>query len=681
MRRGILAVSVFGSFFLAAAAMAESRVPYVEQGPAALQAPPGTPNLPAGSDAQVGSLLDSNGDGLSDGLKDHLSGLRGNEQVDVLVQTDRPGLASVLQMAVGPFNVTHEYSLIDGFAARVNAGQARALAAQAGVTRVELDVEATAFLESARSDFGIDDLLGHRDAAISGLTGAGVTACVIDTGIQGGHEQFYDGIYSRIVDFKDFTGGWSDEDFSNGINPFGTVYDDHYVGHGTHVAGILGGDGTIGSGPGADPEYAPRAMGGAPEVRLRIAKVLDFTGSGPDSDIVAAVEWCVGDTPEDGPDSDVINLSLGIAGLTDCTDILCMAVDAAVDAGAVVVAAAGNAGDAPGTIGSPGVSAKAITVGAIADFSANPNDPWHSSGVHAAIFSSQGPGAGGTVKPDLVGPGTSILSARNDVYIDPSYGLVVDNECGEGCYGILDGTSQAAPFVAAVAVLMKQANPDITPAEVKQILIDTAVDRLAAGPDLITGHGVVDAAAAVTEAARLSDRSIASMTNDLPAQATGTARIRRNSAVDVDVAVVDPTMPLAITVAIEGEVVCKLTYGGDCLIFEWAPDLDAYLYDRDGNRVFYSGCPAEGDSPFCYPSTAIAYGQLETLYVPQPTAGPYRLHIFAVQDSINNGEGGNVTYDISNGSLGGGGGGKKGGGGGSDGGGGKPCNPKKETCG
>ncbi|HMB74970.1 MAG TPA: S8 family serine peptidase, partial [Kiloniellaceae bacterium] len=662
MQRGILAVSLIGSFFIAATALAESRVPYVGQDSGGAEAAPG---LPAGSRARAGSLIDSDGDGLSDGLNAHLAGLGGNEQVDVLVQTDRPGLASVLQASVGPFSVTHSYSLVDGFAARVNAGQARALAAQAGVTRVDLDAEATAFLEAARRDFGIDDLLDHNRAAISGLTGAGITACVIDTGIQGDHEQFYDGTGSRIDAFYDFTDGWDAGDFNNGVNPFEGIYDDHYVGHGTHVAGILGGDGSFGSGTGADPDIAPLAMGGAPEVRLRVAKVLDYTGNGPDSDIVAAIEWCVGTTPEDGPDSDVINLSLGIASLTDCSDMLCVAVEAAVDAGVVVVAAAGNGGDAPGTIGSPGVSPKAITVGAAAEFSANPNDPWHSSGLHATIFSSQGPGVGEIVKPDLLGPGSSILSARNAIYVDPEYLWVVDNECGEGCYGILDGTSQASPYVAAVAVLMKQANPGLTPAEIKQILLDTAVDRLVAGPDLVSGHGVVDAAAAVTTAAALANNSIGVMVNDLPVQTVGSETIETNGSVDLQIAVDDPNLPLAITLAIEGELACKLSFGGDCLVIEWDPDLDAILSDRTGKEVFYSGCPAEGDNPFCFPSTPIAYGQLETLYIPTPTRGPYSLRIYAVQDSINNGAGGTVAYDISNGTLsdGGGGGGKKGGGG------------------
>jgi hypothetical protein len=88
-------------------------------------------------------------------------------------------------------------------------------------------------------------------------------------------------------------------------------------------------------------------------------------------------------------------------------------------------------------------------------------------------------------------------------------------------------------------------------------------------------------------------------------------------------------------------------------VWEWAPDIDAYLYDANGTEVFYSGCPAAGDNPLCFPDTPIAYGQLETLYIPTPTNGPYRLELFAVQDSINNGQGGDITYDISNHTTGG----------------------------
>jgi serine protease AprX len=625
------------------------------------------------------ALLDDDGNGLSDGLDAHLATVPGNTLVDVIVSTTGPGLASVLQQGVGPFAVKHEYQLVDGFSATVSAGQARALAAQRDVRRVEEDVMVQGFLEASRPDFGIEDLTDHGNPGVAGLTGAGVKVCVADSGAQGDHEEFVEAGFSRIIAFRDFVGDYLGD--TSHLEP----YDDSWIGHGTHVTSIIGGDGTSDLGaPGADPLNAGRAKGGAPGVELIIAKVLNHNGSGPDSGIVAAIEWCV----EQG--ADIINLSLGIAGETLCQDILCVAVEAAVDQGVIVTAAAGNAGDAPGTIGSPGVSGKAITVGAIADFSANPLDPWHSSGAYTTIFSSQGPGVNGTIKPDLLGPGASILSAINNDWVleDSGFFFIGTNECGVGCYSILDGTSQAAPYVAAVAALMLEANPSLTPAEVKQILTDTAVDRLMTGPDNITGYGMVDAAAAVTEAYRRLDASVAVMTNDVPTQIVRTGKIRKNSSIDIPITVDDRDLPLAITVAIQGELACRLEIGGACAIIEWDPDIDARLYEGDpdngGTLVFESLCPAAGDAQ-CVDLPTTAVGQLETLYVEPPLDPSYTLHLFAVQDTINLGAGGNVTYDISNGTTGGGGGGGgRGGGkdGGNDGGGGggKPCNPRKEVC-
>ncbi len=271
----------------------------------------------------------------------------------------------------------------------------------------------------------------------AGITGAGITVCVLDTGVQPDHEQFTDGGTTRVVGFLDLTGDY--------FGVFQTeAYDDH--GHGTHVSGIIAGDGVAGESDLADPVVAPLARGVAPGALLYVVKVLNYNGSGADSGIILGLEECVLAGP------DVANLSLCVPGNSDGQDALSRAIDAAVDAGVVVVVAAGNAGDGEATIGSPGVAAKAITVGAVAEHSPSAATAATSLGVYPAPFSSHGPTLDGRIKPDVAAPGVSVLSAMTTVVSndpDPFWGGggMVDLGYGEGDYIIISGTSMASPFV------------------------------------------------------------------------------------------------------------------------------------------------------------------------------------------------------------------------------------------
>lgn len=384
-------------------------------------------------------LVDLNGNGLSDGLEDSLAGLAADAQVDVIVIFSGPGNAASAQAAVGSFSVSYEYNIIDGFAATLTAGQARALATAPGVFRVQEDATVYAFMESARPDFGVEDVAAEfgLDPFKGGITGNGVRICMVDTGIQGDHEAFNvhnpDGTIasSRILGFKDFTGDL------NGV--FHTLpYD--YNGHGTHTAAIAAGDG--GPGPskfGGDPLNGPKARGVAPDASLLVAKVLRGDGVGADSGVLAGIEWCV------EQNADIISASLGIPGSSLCDDAVCLAMENAAKLGVLPVVAAGNQGDQPETIGSPAASPSSLTVGAAADFSADPGDFWATSGVYLAPFSSLGPTAKGETKPDIAAPGVTILSAWSDDYVlcDPFLGCVPEPEshgCGIGCYNVISGT-------------------------------------------------------------------------------------------------------------------------------------------------------------------------------------------------------------------------------------------------
>jgi serine protease AprX len=255
---------------------------------------------------------------------------------------------------------------------------------------------------------------------LAGYRGAGIGIAIVDTGIDRNHPDFS----GRIVTGASFVSG--------------DYLDDN--GHGTHVAGIAAGDGS------AETKY----VGVAPEAKLYAAKVLDQDGSGSMSSVMAGVEWAVDQGVQ------VINLSLGGSGSSDGQDALSLTCNAAVAQGIVVCVAAGNAGPAARTVGSPGAAADVITVGAV-----DRQD-------RIASFSSRGPTADGRVKPDICFPGTDIVSARAS---GTGLGQPVDQ-----WYTAMSGTSMATPHAAGLAALLLQAQPGLTPLVLKQALMDTALD-------------------------------------------------------------------------------------------------------------------------------------------------------------------------------------------------------------
>jgi serine protease AprX len=253
----------------------------------------------------------------------------------------------------------------------------------------------------------------------SGFTGAGVKVAIVDTGIDPAHPDFA----GRIAQRANFT--------SEGPN------DGH--GHGTHVAGIIGGTGAASGG---------RFKGVAPECSFYIAKVLNSNGSGYESDVIAGVEWAA----EQG--AQVMNLSLGADGSCNGTDAMSVACDAAVAQGVVVCVAAGNAGPGSSTVGSPGCARDVITIGATSKTDA------------IAPFSSRGPTADGRIKPDLCFPGVGIVACRA---ADTSIGNVVND-----WYTTLSGTSMATPHAAGTCALLLQAKPGSPPSSIKSLLMNSA---------------------------------------------------------------------------------------------------------------------------------------------------------------------------------------------------------------
>lgn len=243
---------------------------------------------------------------------------------------------------------------------------------------------------------------------------------------------------------------------------------DHY-GHGTHMAGLIAGDGTRGGGPGA-----------APGARLVSVKVAGWDGATDVSTVIAGLHWAVANRDRYG--LRVVNLSYGTDGVqpTD-RDPLDYAVERAWRAGLVVVVSAGNTG----ATSKPGDDPFVITVGA-----ADLRGTVELADDAVADFSGRGAG-----KPDVLAPGVSLLSLRApDSTIDVfNPGARVGDAYFRGT-----GTSQAAAIVTGVVARMVEANPALSPDEIKGALVATA-EGVPAGPG--AGAGVVDAAAAVARAA------------------------------------------------------------------------------------------------------------------------------------------------------------------------------------
>ncbi|MEQ1911107.1 MAG: S8 family peptidase, partial [Vicinamibacterales bacterium] len=267
-------------------------------------------------------------------------------------------------------------------------------------------------------------------------------------------------------------------------------YDDH--GHGSHVAGIILGNGYDSNG---------RQAGMAPDAALISLKVLDSEGKGSISTIISALDWVADHADE--YNIRVVNLSLGAAVTQSYwVDPLALAARRLTERGIVVISAAGNLGKNAegepqyGGIIAPGNAPWVLTVGASStEGTARTRDDV------VASFSSLGPTRGDYLaKPDLVAPGRGVLSLSapgstlyqaNQDYL--SYG---SRKTGYPPYLSLSGTSMAAPQVSGAVALMLQANPDLTPNLVKAILQYTARENPEYSP-LQEGAGFLDVLGAV----------------------------------------------------------------------------------------------------------------------------------------------------------------------------------------
>ena len=317
-----------------------------------------------------------------------------------------------------------------------------------------------------------------------GYTGAGRLACNIDTGVEGDHEALehnWRGLDSRYADHPEWA--WNDPLTSTDF-PFTNEM------HGTHTMGTICGMDEVGD-----------TIGVAYGAEWIASGCINRVGSldGTISLVLVALEWVV--DPDEDPATvwdvpDVCNNSWGFATVGDegnddyiCHDVFWESLEAAEASGVVIIFAAGNEGE----YGSESITNPAdlaitelsvFSVGAVnGDNPSYPIADWSSRGP--SYCTSDGSAA---IKPEIVAPGVSIRSC----------------DIGGG-FGYSSGTSMAAPHVAAVVVLMREANPDLTSDQIKQILLETADDLGSSGEDNNYGRGMLDAYEAVYQALSYRD--------------------------------------------------------------------------------------------------------------------------------------------------------------------------------
>ena len=378
-----------------------------------------------------------------------------------------------------------ELKLINGLVVEMPNGQLNKLAEHPAVLRIDLDRPTHAQLSH------VANVTGARAVQYAyGYTGAGVGVAVIDSGIANWHDDL---TYAGSNPLVRVVGNQRVATFVDFVNHATQPYDDN--GHGTHVSGIIAGNGFDSRGT---------KSGIAPSAHLVSLKVLDAQGRGVISNVILAMEYAVANRT--AYNIRVINLSVG-AGVTTSynNDPLTLAAKRAVDAGIVVVTAAGNLGRTStgtsryGAITAPGNAPWVLTVGA-----SDHKGTLNRRDDVVAPYSSKGPTAiDFAAKPDIVAPGTGIisLSAPNStLYTTKAMNLVTGSlSVTDKPYLTLSGTSMAAPVVSGTVALMMEANPNLTPNLVKAMLQYTAqvqpgVDFMTQGGGFLNSFGAVELA-------------------------------------------------------------------------------------------------------------------------------------------------------------------------------------------
>ena len=426
--------------------------------------------------------MDANNDHIHDAIWKaseslHYDYVDENNMISVIVDFDHtPTIDDEIMLEKNVlFEVQFRYWLIDSIAGKVNINLIPQIVELPGVVFVELD---------GRLEIQMNDVNEVHDVNLvwqeTGYTGAGSVVAIIDTGIDSDHvglDDIDDSNYtndSKVIAFYDAV---NTPELTNGTEI--KAYDDQ--GHGTHCAGITAGTGA--------PDF--QYIGVAPKAQLVGVKVLDSGGSGSFATVMAGMEWTV--EKRHVFNIRAASMSLGGPGAIEWTSseeesVNRMGNEMMREGVALFIAAGNSAFSAQ--IGTPGSAEDVITVGAL------------DKNTAIAVYSSQGPTEEGRVKPNIAFVGSSVMAP--------------DFNTGDG-YTSKSGTSMATPGAAGLAALMYQANPDLSPFDIRNIMQETATYRRCeymganepCAEDVIPknrqnnvyGHGHVNSVPSVMEAA------------------------------------------------------------------------------------------------------------------------------------------------------------------------------------
>ena len=426
--------------------------------------------------------MDTNKDRIHDAIwmapeSSHYDYLDENNRISVIVDFDHTPTTEdekMLEQHVS-FEVQFRYWLIDSIAGKVHIDLVPKIVELPGVVFVELD---------GRLEIQMNDVNEVHDVTQvwqdTGYTGSGSVVAIIDTGIDSdrvGLDDIDDDNSTNDPKVIAFYDPVNTPELTNGTEV--KAYDDQ--GHGTHCAGITAGTGA--------PDYLYKGV--APMAQLVGVKVLDEGGSGSFATVMAGMEWTV--EKRHVFNIRAASMSLGGPGAIEWTSSEEESVNRMgnemMREGVTLFIAAGNSAG-PATIGTPGSAEDVITVGSL------------DKNTAIAVYSSQGPTEEGRVKPNIAFVGSNVMA--------PDYNT------GNGYTG-KSGTSMATPGAAGLAALMYQANPDLSPFDIRNIMQETATYRechymLANEPcaednipknrqNNVYGHGHVNSVPSVMEAA------------------------------------------------------------------------------------------------------------------------------------------------------------------------------------
>jgi serine protease AprX len=532
-------------------------------------------------------------------MSNDLQGKKSSDMVNVIVQFNQvPSARHHKKVLDRGGKIKRELGRFKGAAYSMPASQLASLAADPEVTYISPDRP----LRGASTGSPVAVLDYHTDAInapaawAQNLDGTGVGVALIDSGIAANSDLNA----NNVVYSQDFTG-------------LGSTVDQ--FGHGTHVAGIIAGNGAASTG--ANDVYTFKGIAGnASLINLR---VLDQNGVGTDSEVIAAIQTAI--QLQSTYNIRVINLSVGRPVYESYTqDPLCQAVEQAWQAGITVVVAAGNYGrdnlagtNGYGTITAPGNDPYAITVGAV-----NTEGTADRTDDVPASYSSKGPSLfDRVVKPDLVAPGNAVISlyTPGDTLDQQTPGNEVPfstfqtngSNASSGTYYTLSGTSMAAPMVSGATALMLQQNPNLTPDQVKARLMKTAFKgfvQSSTAMDAATGQTFSEQADIFTVGAGELDIQAALANTDLAPAAPGSA-LSPLAAIDSNgnVVMVENGSSVLASDFLGGDGSGIILWGTSAV---WGDDIILWGTSGPGSDIILWGTSAPGSDIILWGTTALS---------------------------------------------------------------------------